>query len=61
MSDFEKQIWDDFWNIANDPQRAQQLGIRAAHGEAVSVQLRPGKTYRLQLRASGGLTITPAQ
>jgi hypothetical protein len=59
MSDFERQIWDDFWNIANDPQRARQLGIRAAHGEAVSVQLRPGKTYRLELRASGGLTIAP--
>lgn len=59
MSDFERQIWDDFWNIANNPQRARELGIRAAHGEAVSTQLRPAMTYRLQLRASGGLTITP--
>lgn len=59
MSDFEKGIWDDFWNIANDPEKAAAIGIRAAHGEAPSIQARPGKSYRLHLRASGGLTITP--
>jgi hypothetical protein len=32
MSDFEKQIWDDFWTIANDKTRAEAMGIRAAHG-----------------------------
>jgi len=61
MSDFEKKIWDDFWNIANNPDQARQLGVRAAHGEAVSTRLRKGKTYRLLLRASGGLAITPAE
>ena len=25
MSDFERRIWDDFWNIANDPERAYQI------------------------------------
>jgi uncharacterized coiled-coil protein SlyX len=61
ISDFEQQIWEDFWNIAHDPEQARQLGIRAAHGEAVSTQLRKGKQYRLVLRASGGLSITPAE
>jgi hypothetical protein len=60
MSDFEEQIWSDFWDIAHDPARAKQNGIRAAHGEAVYTELRPGKTYRLELRASGGLSIAPA-
>lgn len=59
ISDFEQKIWDDFWNIANDRQRAKELGIRAAHIEAPGIKVRPGKTYRLLLRASGGLTITP--
>lgn len=59
LSAFEQRIWDDFWNIANDPQHAQELGIRAAHGEAVSTQLRQGNTYQLTLRASGGMTIVP--
>jgi len=61
ISDFEQGIWDDFWNIAHDPARAQELGIRAAHGDAVSTKLRAGKQYRLELRASGGLSITPAE
>lgn len=61
MSDFERQIWEDFWNIANDPERAKELGIRAAHGEAVSIKAEKGKRYQVQLRASGGLSITPLQ
>ena len=60
MSPFEKSIWDDFWNIANDIQKAEEKGIRDAHGQAVSIELRPDKTYRLQLRASDGLSIVPA-
>jgi len=60
MSQFEQRIWSDFWEIANDPEQARAKGIRAAHGEAVSTQLRAGRKYRLLLRASGGLSITPA-
>jgi hypothetical protein len=59
MSDFERQIWSDFWNIANNPDRAKELGIRAAHGEAVSIKTEKGRRYQVQLRASGGLSITP--
>ena len=59
MSPFEQSIWNDFWNLANDPSRAEELGIRALHGEAVSMQVREGAQYRVQLRASGGLSITP--
>jgi hypothetical protein len=60
-SDFEKKIWDDFWLIANDPKRAADLGIRAANGEAVSIRVRPGKTYEIDLKASGGMTIRPVE
>ena len=59
MSPFEESLWADFWNLANDPSLAQQLGVRAAHGEAVSMQVREGAHYRVEMRASGGLTITP--
>lgn len=53
MSDFEKKIWDDFWNIANDPPKADELGIRAIHGEAVSIKVRKGIAYMITIRASG--------
>ena len=59
MSAFEERIWSEFWNIANDPRQAEELGIRAAHGEAPSIKVRPGKSYLIHLRASDGLSITP--
>jgi multidrug efflux pump subunit AcrA (membrane-fusion protein) len=61
MSDFERKIWDDFWIIANDPERAKQLGIRAAHGGAPFMKVEKGKSYRILLRASGDPTIVPEE
>lgn len=59
MSEFEQAIWANFWNIANDPQHAADMGIRAAHGQAVSIELRSDTRYRVTLRASDGLAIRP--
>jgi hypothetical protein len=59
MSDFERKIWSDFWSVANDEAKQIELGIRAAHGEAPSIKVQKGKAYRVELRASAGLTITP--
>lgn len=60
-SEFELQLWGEFWTIASDRRRAAELGIRAAHGEAVSTRLQPGQMYRVQLRASDGLSIVPIE
>jgi hypothetical protein len=59
MSEFEQGIWNDFWLIANDPERAAQLGIFAAHGSAVSMRVKPGAVYELELRSTGDITIRP--
>jgi hypothetical protein len=59
MSEFEKRIWDDFWTIANDPKKAAELGIRAAHADAPSIKVRPGVTYELELRTTGEFTLRP--
>jgi len=61
MSDFEQQIWDDFWNIANNPRKAAKLGIRAAHADAPSTRVRKGKTYELELRSTGEFTLKPVE
>lgn len=53
----EKDIWANFWDYANNPQKLEAAGLRAAHGEAPSIRLKPGKRYKLDLRASGGLSI----
>ncbi len=61
VSDFEKRIWSEFWEFANNPTKATELGIRAANGEAVSIKVREGKAYNVSLRASGGLSIEPVE
>jgi hypothetical protein len=61
MSDFEKKIWDDFWLIANDNKRAQELGIDAIQGKAVAIRAQPGKSYEIELRSTGDVTIRPIE
>jgi hypothetical protein len=61
MSDFERKIWSDFWLIANDSQRAAELGIHAASGAAVSMRVEEGKSYEVSLRSTGDITIRPLE
>jgi hypothetical protein len=56
-SEFEKRIWRDFWTIANNPAKAKELGIRAAHADAPSIRVREGMTYELELRTTGEFTL----
>jgi len=59
MSDFEKRIWKDFWEFAGDREKAAEIGIRAAHADAPSTQVRKGVTYQLELRSTGEFTLLP--
>jgi hypothetical protein len=52
-----RDLWNRFWEYANDPELASERGVRAIHGEAPFIELRPGRRYRVELRASGGLSI----
>lgn len=61
LSEFEKKLWNEFWEFANQPKRAAEMGIRAANGEAISIQVREGMSYELKLRSSGGLSFTPLE
>ncbi|HKA91538.1 MAG TPA: hypothetical protein VKE22_27940 [Haliangiales bacterium] len=58
-SEFERSLWADFWTLANDPARAKQRGVRVAQGEAPHVKAVAGQVYKITLRASGGLEMTP--
>lgn len=59
-SEFASKIWSDFWRVANDEQAQQELGIRAAHGQANYIRAVPGKSYKFNVRASGGGSLEPA-
>lgn len=60
-SELEKRIWEDFWIIANQPERQKEMGIRANHGQINYLQVEPGMVYEVNLRASDGLTIKVAE
>jgi hypothetical protein len=58
VSDFEQQIWDDFWNLAHDKVKKESLGVRTSHGAALFIEdARKGWRYQIKLRSSGGLAI----
>lgn len=59
LTAFQRELWKNFWEYANDPAKARAAGVRAAHGEAPNVRVQPNKRYRIELRASGGLSIKP--
>jgi hypothetical protein len=61
MSPLEHDLWANFWEYANDPAKAKKAGVRAAHGEAPSIRVQAGKRYRVELRASAGLSIIPEE
>ena len=52
-SEFEEKIWSDFWGVCNDPIKQQELGIRAIHGQSNYIAGKEGKTYQIEIRASG--------
>lgn len=58
-SEFEKEIWQQFWNIASDRQLAEKYGVKDANGRAPYIKAQKGKTYRITLRSTGDLTIKP--
>lgn len=56
---FRGELWEKFWDYANDPEAAAEKGVRAIHGEAPFMEIRPGRSYKVELRSSGGLSIKP--
>ena len=56
---FQAELWQNFWDYANDPEAAAAKGVRAIHGEAPFIEVRPGRSYKVELRASAGLSIRP--
>ncbi len=58
-TEFEREIWRRFWELASDPDKARELGIAVAQGEAPHIKPVVGQVYKLTLRAAGGLDVQP--
>lgn len=46
-------FWEAVWDLANDPQRLSQYGIKAVFGNAIYTRMEAGKVYLFKISASG--------
>jgi len=56
-TEYERMLWDRFWDLAQDTDMADELGVRVVQGEAVYKPLFPGSMYALTLDSIGGLNL----
>ncbi|MCC7293131.1 MAG: hypothetical protein IT449_13810 [Phycisphaerales bacterium] len=52
-----QQLWDRFWELAENPELAKQFSVRVAQCEAPSVRVRPGQVWEVSLDTAGGLNL----
>ncbi len=54
---FERELWANFWKLADDPDYAASQGVRVANAQSVWGMFKPGRLYTLTLEADGGLSL----
>ena len=57
VSDSERSLWKQFWQLADDASLRDQYGVRVAHGAGVFVKPSLGRKYTITLQADGNLTV----
>ena len=60
VQNFERELWANFWRLADDEAYRREMGVRVAQGEAVWTKFQPDRLYTLTLESDGGLNITPS-
>lgn len=58
LSEFEQELWRDFWRLVDDPAYRAAMGVRVAQGEGVWGKFVPGKLYTLTVQNNGGLLLS---
>lgn len=54
---FEAELWDNFWELARNPELAKARGVRAMHGVEGYAPFEPDYVYELTLENNGALTL----
>ena len=57
VTDFERDLWKNFWRLADDAEYRSSMGVRVAQGEGVWRPFEMGRLYTLPLESNGGLNI----
>ena len=58
QSEYEQELWRDFWKLMSDTPYANSKGVRVAQGETVWGIFEPDKLYTITLESAGGLSLT---
>lgn len=56
-NNFEKRLWQKFWEYALNPDEAKRMGIKNAQIEAPGTKFKPGMIYTIKIEHDGGLRI----
>lgn len=56
-SEFEKKLWEEFWQYALDPKARTRMGIKNAQIEAPGSMFLPGTIYTIKIEHDGGIRI----
>lgn len=58
LSEFEHELWMNFWKLADDENFRKAHGVRVAMGQGAWAPFEPNKLYTITLEAAGGLSMT---
>lgn len=56
-SEFEKRLWEEFWQYALNSNQAKESGIKNAQIEAPGTKFIPGMLYTIKIEHDGGMRI----
>ena len=57
ISEFEQQLWKDFWRLYDDENFRIEKGVRASSGQGVWGPFERDKLYTISLESDGGLSL----
>lgn len=57
VSQFQQELWQNFWRLADDPNYRNEMGVRIAQGEGPWLPFERDRLYTLTVEANGGINI----
>lgn len=58
ISEFEGELWKNFWRLVEDKAYRDEKGVEVAGGKAVYLPVKPERLYRITVDARGNPTMT---
>jgi hypothetical protein len=58
VSQFETDLWNNFWKLTNDTQYRLDKGVRISNGQGLWWPCDPSQLYTITIESDGGLNVT---